>query len=287
MTKIGERYGWKTCAIVVCYNEDALIGPCLAQLQPYVDQLVVFHSTQPWNPPRWPLDGTLGVIQKYFPDAEVIVKYWPLETPQRNETLEWAQTHGFTYAMVVDADEFYTTDWLEWLAGRDWLGRDWKGVRVRQKHYWRTLDHRLQPLDTWTPAVLVRTDQRYRIIRDMECGLENQYLVNDALPDGSVLFMHHLSFARTLPRVLLKMLNSSHNDAVGGHWWNRWKSNSVTADSESRESCWPYPGANMIPVEDPAPDEIKRLIAEWAPKVQEFQTLDLYQVCAQLGYPLR
>lgn len=278
--KIGERYGWKACGIVVCYNEDELIGPCLERLLPWVDRVVVFHSTQPWSPPRWPLDGTLGIIETYFPEVEVIVRYWPTETPQRNFTLEWAQRRGYAYAAVVDADEFYTTDAMQWLADRDWLAHDVKGVTVRQTHYWRDLDHRLEPRDTWTPSVLVRTDQRYRVIRDLECGLGGQ----ERAPAEPVT-MHHLSFVRSLPRVILKMLNSSHAEIVVKSWWDRWRNASL--DEDATGSCWPYPAATMRAVRDPCPDEIRQTVAAWEAKARPFQTLDLEAVCAQVGMPVR
>lgn len=281
MVRIGEAFGWRTMACVITYNEDGFIGPCVEQLKPWVDKVVVFHSTMPWSPPRWPLDGTLGVLEEFHPDVEVIMRYWPVETPQRDFSLKLAESRGYQYAMIVDADEFYTTETLEYLASVDWLAKGERGVRVKQKHYWRNLEWRLQPLDTWTPCVLARTDQRWRVFRDLNVPLDEQFLVDQFKEDH---FMHHLSFVRSFERVVLKMLNSSHADAVVRSWWDRWKHRSIEMDLDRNGSCWPYMAADMRPKQDPAPQEIQDRIARWAPLVAKYQTLDLAKVLTGVGF---
>lgn len=264
----------KTLGIIVVFNEVHFIGPALEQMLPWVDHILVSHSSRPWEGPDWPLDGTLELIDRFFmPTGRVTVDVqdWKQrETEQRNWTQSWAQDRGYEATLTIDADEFYEPHAFQEFIGKP-IGKGW---RAPQYHYWKGFTHRLQPVDTWLPPVYQPVTTRYMSIRDPVGGIGDHRKMES--------WMHHLSYVRSPERVCLKMLNSSHAMTVQAGWMKRWW-RTLEQDIAIPDSCWPWPGASLRPYAQDCPPSIVESIARWKRIADRFNKLNLVAVLHGLG----
>ncbi len=214
-------------ALVLAYNQEEYLGPCLEALAPEVEHMVVVYSDAPfsaYNPEARQQfgapDGTAEILARAaarMPGLSVVRGRWEAEEPMRDAGLDLARELGAGLCLIVDADEFYP-------AGA--LGR----VRAiagaapsRDRVYWGRANHLFRGLDrrvaggreTRLPVALHITDESRFVAWRVPTGSRVD------LPDD--LRYWHAGYVQTDARMWEKINTFGHSAEVSQGWYqDKW-----------------------------------------------------------------
>lgn len=241
--------GMTFAVLTLAYNEEDTINAVMKNWDGKVDKHLVLHSAKPWCGDPLPKDNTKEIVEHYK-HAEFIQMNWKSEAKQRNWGL--AYLYDYDYVLIVDADELYTEDDIKIILDRLENPKpedEYKFVyRIKTvKTYFKTLDYRLDPVDTHLPIIAV--DPKNILFREHRFS---EFPFQAIIP----VTMHHLSYARGDEKMKTKFKHFSHADDVKENWYdNVYKQWEPGSDMIVRA----YGHEKSIAIKDPAPDEIKQL----------------------------
>jgi hypothetical protein len=169
---------------------------------------MVLLSKKPWR-------GHFGYDKATWDAAQpaqwVEVGEWENQADQLNYGLEQLQNVGYEWAMIVDADEYYTTNDI--YALKETIQRakpQTEGFRAsKMSVYWKLPIFKLVP-DEPGAIIALRTDQRFTSMRR-----------SDAVVDIAPVETHHFSYVRTNNEMKQKLASFEHSHEIVDDWYNK------------------------------------------------------------------
>lgn len=153
----------KIGAIVIVNCDKNNIWFCLKGIYDVCDKVIVVHSDCNWNGvPRD--DGTLAIIQGFKdPDEklQIITGSFTSQPGQRTVALEILKEEKFDYCFIVDSDEIYHPDQLQWARKTIEANPMINIFDVQWRSLWKTLDYMLVPDDGVLSAFYRISDDFY------------------------------------------------------------------------------------------------------------------------------
>jgi hypothetical protein len=180
--------------------------------------------------------------------AIVWTESWESAEVQRNWGLDRMRENGIEWALVVDADEFYTRTSILTLLQSIHTPTH-AVVAPKMSVYWKTPEYRLFPdPQPDTPIVAIRTDQRFT---------KDRLAAHTHFRSITPATLHHLSYVRTDEEMEIKLNTWPHAHEIRPNWyeevWLRW-----TPESRNLHPVVPHQFAETARA--PVPDEIGALL---------------------------
>lgn len=229
----------KLACVIPVYNEENLIGGCIDNIKPYVEEVLVLVSKRPYYKSYLNMDNTAAIANSR--GADVIIQHWSEEHHQRN--MGNMILKNYDWVLSMDADMRYTKDNIERLI-RFLEETNADAVMVHHECYWK--DHNNVLIDDFTPIVAARPKVRYFHINCAESKFSLALC-----PDAVV---HH--FAWSIPKdILKKVMTYGHSNEFDGEKWYK----EVFLKSTNEEAVMPD-GKRIKTFFKPIPEEIKRFL---------------------------
>lgn len=214
--------------LTVAFNEEKLIKPCIRQFKyPHIKK-DLFHfvmvSQRPWRGEYEP-DNTAKIALACGAD-HVRVGKWEDQATQFNAGLDYLKEIGYEWAIICDADEFYTPNAIEILLHEiEWTQAD----ALRAKHmkvYWKFPEYKITPRQEDNPIIAIKTDKKFKEKRQA-----------DVFSQDSTAELHHFSYVRSDEEMKKKIYSFEHSHEFNlDEWYERvWKK-------------WPERNQNLHPV---------------------------------------
>jgi hypothetical protein len=179
--------------------------------------------------------------------ADVVIQNFGADAQQRNYGLRHLAREGCDWALVVDADEFYTKRNIYKLI--DCLDDQYDVITApRMSVYWKTPEYRIIPdPQPDNPIVAIKTDKEFSWSR----------LSDEKNRTTTSAHFHHLSYVRSDKEMKIKMGVSEHV----GEWIEGWYPNVWEAWTPESENLHPVvPSQFQKTIIRPVPDEIMELL---------------------------
>lgn len=199
--------------ITVAFNEESFIKPCIEQFDGFNFPHLVLVSSKPWRG-GYQMDNTWALAKMHINNGEVIIGEWPDQAAQFNEGLQILQDEGFDWALIVDADEFYTAEDIGRLVGQirtteyDAIYASYMNV------YWKTMNYKLYPDQDDYPIIAIKTDKRFREKRHVESTCTTTGSLKD-------ITLYHMSYVRSDTDMLKKINSFEHSHEFDiDQWYN-------------------------------------------------------------------
>ena len=234
----------KTAVLTVAFNEPRLIKACINQFKkPYLYD-DVFHlvmvSSIPWRG-TWQADDTVDIATALDP-GYVMSNNWSDQASQFNHGLNWLRSNGYDWAIICDADEFYTQNSIRYLL-KEIDECEYEALKAPHMFvYWRNDEYRITPKQNDSPIIAIRTDKRFVSKRHA-----------DVFFGYSEVDMHHFSYVRDDVEMLKKIQSFEHNNEFDiQNWyqnvWLKW-----TPDMENLHPVVPAQFKKAIHAPAPLP----------------------------------
>lgn len=229
----------KLCAAYKVFNAELYLPYSIRAIYDYVDHIVIFLSTRPWNGPAVPTDGTEKIIRE-FPDPAkkitlVVKDFRRKEIPgdgKGNELVEMNEMLNFirqnlptmTHYFYVDWDEMYNPESLVFL--RQFLSNHPPDCEFRAlwRCYWKSFRYWIDPPEPSRPLIAFGITPRVRFTTCRDTTHQNRVV----LPESHFM-IHHLSYALPSTKVLEKIKSWTHCYEVYSEWfenvWLGWDKN--------------------------------------------------------------
>ena len=197
--------------ITVAFNEKELIVPCIKQFQGFNFPHLIMVSKKPWRG-SYEMDETWALAKMAVNNGEVIVDEWPGQAEQFNEALGIFEAEGIDWALIVDADEFYTPEDIGRLVGQIRSTEYDALLATNMDVYWKTPDYKVIP-DQWDyPVVAIKTSKRFKNKRHVE---DNVITTNTERE----ITLHHMSYVRTHDQMMKKIETFEHSHEFNTDQW--------------------------------------------------------------------
>jgi len=208
-------------AVYCVYDDIAWLTDSLESVYPGVDAIYFLVSDKPWYGQPTGNTETITTIRE-FPDTQnkirIIQGSWTNETDQRNTGLDRLKEAGFTYCVVIDADEIYDPAELKRMKELVLSRPDVDCWHVSLDTYWKSYRYRIEPREPLKPPVFVKAGE-VRFTQNRTVRGSNHMVIP---PETGIC--HHLSYAHGDDEVLKKISTFSHaREIIPGWFENIWK----------------------------------------------------------------
>lgn len=238
----------KVAVLTVAFNEPTLIGPCVRQFKGVIPLYhMVLVSENPWRGGIQSDFGLTGVKANDNGADNVIQGYWSGQAEQFNFGLEILEDMGFEWAIICDADEFYTYhDIGKLLKDINFCDREDMQAIVapRMDVYWKFPFFKIIPAQHDSPIIAIRTEERFLDKRHSE--VTRRYSAHGTL--------HHFSYVRSDSEMKKKINTFEHSHEFDTEKWYRNKWQNWNINSEDLHPVVPEQFKKAV--FDPAPEEI-------------------------------
>lgn len=234
-------------ALTVAFNEPRLLPAIVRQFkQPYLKNNIyhmVLVSERPWHG-NYPYDMQTCKAAK---GADfVLLDTWKNQAEQFNFGLSVLRNKGFDWAIICDADEFYTPLGIQVLLEDIETSKTGQLRAPYMEVYWKSPLFKIFNTQTDTPVVAIRTDQ---IFSNKRTPSLSEY-------DTASAVLFHMSYVRTDDEMLKKIESFEHSNEFDTFSWykNVWEK-------------WELKNKNLHPV---VPEQFSHAI--YAPVPREIMT---------------
>ncbi len=236
----------KVTAVFCVYNEKEYLEYAVRSILPAVDGIYIclgLASYNAYNPAARTFskpDGTEALVDRLGrmdPKIKVVKGVWSSEVEHRNAGLELCLKDGTDYHWLVDGDEIYRKDHLDFI--RQELSHHPKvGTFIVKCHiFWRSFSYRI-PAERlpWRPRRIFKMTRFRRILglgfphRLRFIGQNEANSVGEVyeIPSSQAVF-YHFSYARSRQAMEDKLKTFSHAHEIGPRWfadvWLAWAAN--------------------------------------------------------------
>lgn len=207
---------------------------------PCVDTIFFFLSQSPWygGTRSSEIDrDTLEQLPDPLHKKRIITGDWGNEPEQRNITLAYAQATGHSYGFIVDADEVYESAQLAQAITHAQSAPDVAVWHVNWFTYWKSPDFRIEPIEPYQPAILVKLGSAGFVETRNPVGEKH------ALIPPEVCMCHHLSYALSDEALLKKhIMQPGHSQSAYPGWlekkWLAWDKDPQIGDLHPVNPTW-------------------------------------------------
>ena len=236
--------------LTVAFNEPEFIVPCIKQFDGFNFPHLILVSKKPWRGNHI-MDETWVLAKTYNQNGEVIIDEWPGQAEQFNYGLELLESEGIDWALIVDADEFYTPEDIGRLVGQI-RNTDYDAILATHMDvYWKTPEYKVIPDQNDMPVIAIKTSKRFKNKREVE----DTVITTNA---HRAVTLHHLSYVRTDKGMKKKIDSFEHSGEFDREqwyndvwiWWN--------PDAKFLHPTVPPKFEQAL--YNPIPDELQRVI---------------------------
>jgi hypothetical protein len=206
----------KVAALTVAFNEPRLLPAIVRQFkEPYIKKNIyhmVLVSERPWHGSH-PYDFKTCKAAK---GADfILLDKWPNQAAQFNFGLSVLKEKGFDWAIICDADEFYTPVGIQVLLEDIELSTTGQLRAPYMEVYWKLPIFKIFNNQTDTPVVAIKTDQFF----------ENKRTPSLSGYDTSSAVLFHMSYVRSNEEMRKKIDSFEHSNEFDRLNWyeNVWK----------------------------------------------------------------
>jgi hypothetical protein len=236
--------------LTVVFNEPDLIKPCIKQFDGFNFPHLVLVSSKPWRG-NYEMDETWAIAKMHLNNGEVIVDKWPNQATQFNFGLHLLHEEKIDWALIVDADEFYTAESIGRLVE---LIRSTEYDAIYATHmdvYWKTPAYKILPEQDDYPIIAIKTNKRFVDKRHIESNAKT-------IGAGRGITLHHLSYVRTDEQMKKKIETFEHSHEFDtDQWYNDvW----LWYNEDSRALHPTVPKKFQQAIYEPVPSELERII---------------------------
>lgn len=236
--------------ITVAFNEPDFIVPNIRQFDGFNFPHLILVSKKPWRG-DYTMDETWVRARMHLNNGEVIIDDWPGQAEQFNTGLEIFESEGIDWALIVDADEFYTAEDIGRLVGQIRTTEYDAITATYMDVYWKTPAYKVIPDQYDYPIIAIRTNKRFRDKRHVEDNCTT-------VASHRAITLHHMSYVRTDEQMKKKIETFEHSHEFNtDQWfydvWTRWN-----PDAGFLHPTVPHKFEKAI--YEPAPEEIVNLI---------------------------
>ncbi|MFN8390768.1 MAG: hypothetical protein U0136_10795 [Bdellovibrionota bacterium] len=213
-------------ALYCIYHDDIWLEHSVRSIYASVGGIFFFLNTRPWHGENTDNRETIECLNRLAdPDNKIriIQDTWADEAGERNYAAAVAQLSGFTYGMIVDADEIYDRAALDAMIAHAAADPDVNVWHMEWDIYWKSLEFVIDPPEPYHPPVFIRLGT---------CGFveaRNPSGAKHSLIPRAVGFCHHMSYARTDKLIKRKLASFSHATQILPGWfehvWQAWDGN--------------------------------------------------------------
>lgn len=236
--------------ITVAFNEKEFIAPCIKQFEGFNFPHLVMVSKKPWRG-EYEMDETWALAKMHLNNGEVIIGDWEGQAQQFNAGLEILEADGIDWALIVDADEFYTPEDIGRLVGQIRTTEYDAIYATNMNVYWKSPDYMVAPRQDDYPIIAIRTNKRFRDKRHVESTVTTT-------GTHKKFILHHMSYVRTHEQMKKKIETFEHSHEFDTDswfydiwtWWN--------PDATHLHPTVPHKFERAI--YNPAPEILRKLI---------------------------
>lgn len=192
----------KIAALTVAFNETNLLEACVRQFKrPYLEK-DMFHmvlvSNKPWHGNH---EYDKDTFMRAFKADFVQVDDWPNQAEQFNWGLEHLSGLGFDWAIICDADEYYTRHDFGMIV-HDISTTNADAIKVSDMRvYWKLPIFRIAPDQYDNPIVAIKTNKKFISKRHAEVSY-----------DFTNATLYHFSYVRTNQEMKKKIESFEHSN---------------------------------------------------------------------------
>jgi glycosyltransferase involved in cell wall biosynthesis len=197
--------------ITVAFNEPDLIGPCIKQFDGFNFPHLVLVSKKPWRG-DYVMDETWAKAKMYLRNGQVIVDEWPNQAAQFNFGLHLLHEEGVDWALIVDADEFYTPEDIGRLVGQIRTTQYDAILATNMDVYWKSPEYKIIPDQYDYPVIAIKTNKRFKDKRHVESDVTTTNTHGD-------ITLHHMSYVRTNEQMKKKIKTFEHSHEFNTDQW--------------------------------------------------------------------
>ena len=239
----------RLCAAYKVFNGALYLPYSMKSIYNYVDRIIVFLSTVPWNGPEVPLDNTEEIVRN-FPDPRKKISLvkgdfryhktpedaYKNEFLQLNEMLSVVRSESpkNSHYLHVDADEVYQPEHIQYLRTLLSTRPDVGSVSCAWRCYWKSFRYWIDPIESSRPLIAFRIDAHTKFT-----GLRKVNMEPLVIPSEKELLIHHFSYAMTSDMVRAKIQAYSHCNEVRKDWFeNVWLAWDHHREMENLHPVW-------------------------------------------------
>lgn len=236
----------KIAAVYCVINEEEFIEYSINSVYDHVDKVVVILAREPrtiLNPDVMKVfkpDRTEEIVDNLARNNDKIVVFkgvWQTEMDQRNVGMEYCIQNGIDYYLLIDADEAYRADHLEYIKSEVEKHPEVGVFLIRCSTFWRSFHYRIpyQKMK-WVPWRLFKITRYRRFLffkfpyhcRFIESNKTNS-LGKIYKVDPEKAIFYHFGYSRSTERMKLKIMASEVTHKFRSDWfenvWMKWPQN--------------------------------------------------------------
>jgi len=229
-----------TAALYCLFGDITWLQISFLSVYPSVDKVYFFLSSSPWCGSERSSEISEDLLRA-LPDPhgkiEIVSGAWNSETEQRNFTLAYAQSAGYEYGLIVDADEVYESTHLQSAIALAHQRRDVAVWHINWFTYWRSPDYRIEPIEPYQPTVLIHLGYAAFVETRNAVGQKH-----DLIPPTTCM-CHHLSYALSDEALQRKhIMQPGHSQSAYPGWyeskWCAWLNDPTITDLHPVNPPW-------------------------------------------------
>lgn len=238
----------KIGVLTVAFNESEFIEPCIKQFDGFNFFHMVLVSGKPWRG-EYTMDDTWAKAKMYINNGDVLIGQWEDQASQFNQGLTFL-SEICDWALIVDADEFYTAEDIGRLVGAIRTTEYDAILANNMDVYWKTPDYKVWPEQYDYPVIAIKTSKKFKNKRSVESDVITTNI--------NSVTLHHMSYVRNDADMLKKINSFEHSHEFDQeHWyhnvWLPWEVGSTMLHPTVPSK---FAGVQY----DPAPLEIRELL---------------------------
>ncbi len=199
--------------ITTVFNEPDFIKPCIKQFDGFNFPHLILVSKKPYCGDI-AMDETWALAQMNINNGEVFIGEWSNQADHINTGLEILGADGIDWALIVDADEFYTPEDIGRLVGQIRTTKYDAIYASFMDVYWKTPSHKIRPDQYDYPIVAIRTNCRFK---------DKRHVQSSVITTGTLkeITLHHMSYVRTDNQMKKKIESFEHSREFNTtNWFN-------------------------------------------------------------------
>jgi hypothetical protein len=214
--------GKGVAALYCLFGDYTWLGHSYMSVYPCVEKIYFFISSSPWygdNSSASINPALLATLPDPAGKVEIVSGSWKNEVEQRNHTLAYAQYHGFSHGLIIDADEVYESSQLMVALAYARNNPDVSVWHINWYTYWKSPLYRIDPIEPYQPPILVTLGTAGFAETRNALGDKHGLIP----PEGCMC--HHLSYALSDEALMKKhIMQPGHSQSAHPDWYEKkWK----------------------------------------------------------------
>ncbi len=207
-------------AVFCVFDDRTYLEYSIENISQIADKIFILANFKSWQSGE-PLSSRyysyLLNLQKKFKNLEVIKCFAINESEQRNFGLEILKKNNFDYCFVVDCDEFYILEDLDYIKRYIISHPEFSIFRIKLKTYWQSFQYRIEPPEPYPPVCCLKVNEAIFINSRIAKPINNnpEYIFNT-----DNICCYHMSYVLSDANLLKKLRRFTHSFEIKSNWFN-------------------------------------------------------------------